>query len=470
MAKKLRKTNLPSKPDEEQKKEAPSVRKTKIRVIGVGGGGSSIVSEIASRVEKASFVVANTDIQALRIASRKALRFQFGQNFTHGLGTGMNAEIGEISAQNEKEKIKKLLEGQDLCIIVACLGGGVGSGAAPVFAKISKDLGNLTYGIFTLPFKFEGDRKMEIAKNALEKLKLKLNALSIIPNEKIFQIIDKDTPIRAALSAINKNLADSLQGLIEMIYQPGLINIDFADLRTVLQGQGRLAYLNTIEVEGANRSEESIKKVLNSPLYPYSIKGAKGVLLNIAGEKNLGLSEISQISKSISELSNKEAKIIFGISQNKKYSGIIKTTLLAAGCGPLKIFPGKVKRIKNRRKKVVPKKAEIKPPQKKRLKSKSKVKRKTRKIIKKQRKPKITNKKKNKAKRTPKPEVNQIKILAAEPKKEEPKESSPQSFFQIRRNAIQIKKETERAEKEMLEKEEFWEIPAFLRKKKFSIQ
>lgn len=470
MAKKPKKTNLLPKTGEDQKKETLGVKRTKIRVIGVGGGGSSIVSEIASGVEKASFVVANTDLQALRTSSRKALRFQFGQSLTHGLGTGMNAEIGEIAAQNEKERIKKLLEGQDLCIIVACLGGGAGSGAAPVFAKISRDLGNITYGIFTLPFKFEGERKMDIAENALEKLRLKLNAFSIIPNERIFQIINKDTPIKAALSAINKNLANNLQGLIEMIYQPGLINIDFADLRTVLQGQGRLAYLNTIEARGSNKSEEAIKEVLNSPLYPYGIRGAKGVLLNIAGERNLGLSEISQISKSISELSNKEAKIIFGISQNKKYSGSIKTTLLATGCGPLKIFSGKVKKVKRRRKKVVPKIENEKTVKKNNPKLKNKLRKKISKIIRKPQEPKIEKKKKNRKKRAPKTENKQNKILPVEPVKEEVREYSSPPMLQVRKNAIQIKKEAEAAEKEMLEKEKFWETPAFLRKKKFSIQ
>ncbi|GAI51462.1 unnamed protein product, partial [marine sediment metagenome] len=231
------------------KAETETIKKTKIRVIGIGGGAGNIVSEIASKMKKASFVVANTDLQALRLASRKAQRFQFGKELTQGLGTGMSAELGEMAAQNEKEKIKKTLEGQDLCVIVACLGGGTASGATPIFAKISKNLGNLTLGIFTLPFKFEGEKKMEMARASLEKLKPKLNALSVIPNERIFQIIDKKTPIKIALSAINKSLAESLEGLIETIYQPGLINIDFADLKAILEGQGRLAYLNTVKVQ-----------------------------------------------------------------------------------------------------------------------------------------------------------------------------------------------------------------------------
>ena len=321
--------------------ETETIKKTKIRVIGIGGGGCSIVSEIASKMKKAGFTAANTDVQALKSVSRSCQRFQFGQNLTQGLGTGMVAELGETAAQQEKEKIKKILEGQDLCILVACLGGGTSSGAAPVFAKISKDLGNITLGIFTLPFKFEGEKKMEMAEAALEKLKSKLNAIVIIPNERVFQIIDKKTPLRAALSSINKNLAESLEGLIETIYQSGLINIDFADLRTILVDSGRLAYLNTAKVMKKNDgAAEAIEKVLNSPLYSYGVRGANGILLNIAGERDLELSEVNQISKTISELANKEAKIIFGISQSKKYSDFIQITLLATGCAA-KIFASK---------------------------------------------------------------------------------------------------------------------------------
>jgi cell division protein FtsZ len=319
------------------KEEAETIKKTKIRVIGIGGGAGNIVSEIASRMKKASFVVANTDRQALRGTSRKAIRFHFGQNFTQGLGTGMNAELGETACQNEKEKIKKIFEDQDFSVIVACLGGGTGSGASPVFAKISKATGSITLGIFTLPFKFEGEKKMEIARASLEKLKPKLNALCIIPNERIFQIIDKTTPLKQALSAINKKLTESLEGLIETIYQPGLINIDFADFRTILQGQGRLAYLNTVEAQKRGSSvKETISKVLNCPLYPYSIRRAKGILFNIAGEKNLELAEVSQISNTISDLVSPEAKIIFGISQATPSSSRdkIKITLLASGCAP----------------------------------------------------------------------------------------------------------------------------------------
>ena len=450
--------------------EVEKIKKTKIKVVGIGGGGCSVISEIAPGIKKANFIAANTDLRALKEVNRKVERFPFGQSFTHGLGTGMNPELGEMAAQNDRERIKNLLKGQDLVILIACLGGGTSSGAAPIFAKISRSLGNFTYGIFTLPFKFEGEKKIEIAKIALEKLKPKLNAITLIPNERIFQIIDKATPLKGALSAINKTLSESLEGLLEVIYQPGLINIDFADLKTILYGRGRLAFLNTAWVQKKKGSGKiAIEKVLNSPLYPYSIRGAKGVLFNIAGEKNLNLEEVSQISKTISELSNPEAKIIFGISQTHhrggeaKYKNLIKTTLLATGCltkifspkrlrshhprGPAKMgrkkkgwSPTMGRPLKRKRKKIIPKSPT--PPS-------QPIKKKLHKL-----RQKLKIKISKKPKEVPKSQTETPKTDIIKPVDEK-----------IRKNALQIKSEIEKVEKEILEKEKFWETPAFLRKK-----
>ncbi|MFH1462496.1 MAG: cell division protein FtsZ [bacterium] len=456
MVKKLKKPVKKARPKADKGTEA--VRKTKIRVIGIGGGGGTIVSEIASQMPKASFVAANTDLQALKTCSKKVIRFPFGQALTHGLGTGMNSEIGREAALAEKDKIKKLLEGQDLCILVACLGGGASSGAAPVFAKISRSLGNLTYGIFTLPFNFEGEKKTEIARDSLKSVKSFLNAVTIIPNERVFQIIDKETPLKGALSVINKNLAEGLGGLIETIYEPGLINIDFADFRTVLEGKGRLTYLNTVEFQNKKDStKELMAKVLNSPLYPYTIRGAKGVLFNIAGEKNLSLSEVNQISKTISDLVNAEAKIIFGISQSSKYSNTIKTTLLATGCG-LKLFPSETKKKRTRKKpklierillqKAVPSaEVEKEPALAPSSAEASTGKEKKEEVVKKSK---------------PKPKKIQPKAVK-KPKVEAVKEENSEE--KVRKNALQIREEAEEVEKEMLEKEKFWETPAFLRRK-----
>jgi len=503
MAKNLKKKSKTELPKEAKVDE--KIKKTKIRIIGIGGGGGNIVSEIASEISKASFVVANTDIKSLKSCSKKVAKFQFGQNLTHGLGTGMNPELGKAAAQSEKERIKKLLEGQDLCILVVCLGGGTGSGAVSTFAKISKNLANLTYGIFTLPFKFEGEKKMEIAINSLKEAKNHLNVITIIPNERVFQVISKDTPLKEALSTINKFLSESLKGLIETIYEPGLINIDFADFKTILEGRGRLAYLNTIE---AQRKEGAIKyiveKVLNSPLYPYTIRGAKGVLFNIAGEKNLSLVDVNQISKAISELVNPEAKIIFGISQHKKYSNIIKTVLLATGCG-MKVFPSKTEprssgaRVKKKTKfsspTELPQEAKVKntlatKKKKRRERKEEKVKKGSffstsakASVIEeppkeslrlptgqaKVEKPKVETKEQEKTS----PKKVKIRIIK-KPKEEKPQESKKKeketivlrnNEEKVRKNGLQIKKEAEELEEEMIEKEKIWETPAFLRKK-----
>ncbi len=413
-----------------------TIHKTKVRVIGIGGGGGTIVSEILSRVKKADFVVANTDDKALR-SIKKAKKFAFGQNITKGLGTGMNVEVGEQAATEEKERISKLFEGQDICIIISSLGGGTGSGAGQIFAKLSKSADCLTYGIFTMPFKFEGEKKMEIARDALNKIRPHLNAFSVIPNERIFNIIDKNTPLKDALSAINEKLAQNLGGLIEMIYSPGLINIDFADIKTVLSGRGKLAYLSTIEINEPNK-EEAVKRVVSSSLYPYTIKGAKGVVYNIVGGKAIQLSEVSQLSKIVSDSVNKNAKIIFGINQSKNKSDKMKITLLATGCSTKDVIP------KKPRKKIIKRKVVIEEPK---LEPEPKVKPKP--------KPKPRPKKKKKKK------VKKVEVKKTEEKKPEEKEEQ----IQVRRNALQVKKDMEKAEKEFLEEEDLWETPAILRRK-----
>ena len=453
---------LPMRIAEQAKKQAISdVKKTKVRVIGIGGGGGSIVSELASKIQKATFVAANTDSQALKSVSRKVIRFQFGQNMTRGLGTGMKGDIAELASQNEKEKIKKLLIGQDLCIFVACLGGGTGSGAVPIFSKIARNLGNISYGIFTLPFKFEGERKTQAAMESLQKLKPHLNAISIIPNDRIFQIVDRNTPLKTALSAVNKHLADSLESLLETIYDPGLINIDFADLKTVFEGRGRLTYLSATEIASTDKNEELAKQILHFPLYDYTIKGAKGILFNVVGGKDLGLAEISQISKIVSAAVNRQAKIILGISQNRD-SGAgqkekrIKVTLLATGCGQ-RVFAEKQKRTRKKitRKKKADGGAKITQsggtgasPSKTVKKRKSAAK-------------KIGNKKAPR-KIVPAAEATIRQNFDAT---SAPQPEQERIAIKVRRNALEVKKKIEEEEKEIISQENRWEMPAFLRRK-----
>lgn len=443
-----------------EKSANEGVKKTKIRVIGLGGGGGNIISDLAAKISKASFVAANTDVKALKNCSKKVAKFQFGQALTQGLGTGMNAELAKEAALSEKERIRKLCQDQDLCILVASLGGGTGSGAISTFAKISKNLGNLTYGIFTLPFKFEGEKKMEIALNALKEARNYLNVMTIIPNERVFQIIDKETPLKEALAAINKFLSESLGGLIETIYEPGLINIDFADFRTILEGNGKLAFLNIVE---ERRKDEAIKdlagQVLSSPLYPYTIKGAKGVLFNIVGERNLSLAEVNQVSKAIADLVNPEAKIIFGISQRSKQPQTVKTILLATDCDRgtkfVSVKPDIPKKPKKRKKPVVLKSLVKKEPEEKKATLSSKKK--------KEEKP-AGQQKKTEIKKKKKLALKKVKVKVKEKTKEVVAENN-QNEERVRKNALQIKQEVEELEKEMAEKEKFWEVPAFLRKR-----
>lgn len=433
---KKRRKRIKRKPKKEVGQKAVSpfqFRGIKIKVVGIGGGGSSIVSEIAHKLTRIKFLVANTDLQALRSSARVAERFQFGQKITHSLGTGMNAQLGETAALDDKEKIKKIFQGEDLSILVATLGGGAGSGALPVFAKIAKDSKNITLGIFTLPFEFEGKKRKEIAEASLEKLKPNFNAFLIIPNDRIFQIIDEKTPLKEALSAMNKILSESLEGLIEMIYSPGLINIDFADVKAALEGRGRLAYLATAEVQGDNRAEEGIKKVLQSPIYEYGIQGAERILFNIASSKNLTINEVEKISKNISEF-NPKAKIIFGLFQKDNYHDKIRITLLAVGCG-------KQTRTKLRKRRT------------KRAKAKRKKENHSNSI-----------KKETKTKEKEKSLRNRLFDLEGE------KNKGKKINVRVSKTALDLKKETEKMEKEMVSKENEWDIPAFLRRKSLKLR
>jgi len=403
-----------------------AIFKPKIRVIGIGGGGSSIVSEIGRSLEKASFVVVDTDVRAMK--RKTGLKyFYFGESVTHGLGTGMNPDLAKQAAEQERERIAKLLEGQDIIILIASLGGGLGSGAAPVFAEISRNLNNVTLGIFTLPFRFEGKKKAKISHKAVQDLKEHLNAVITIPNEKIFKIIDEKTSITEAFSLVNKNLIESLESLIDLIYNPGLINIDFADLRTILKGRGMMAFLNTAEASGKSRAEQIVEKVLNNPLFNNNIKAEK-ILFNISGGNNLSMVEVEKISRSIAEL-NPKAKIIFGISKNQKAKNRIKTTLLITG--PSYVLETPV--------------ASAVP-----IKISKKI---------------VTKHKKNKKKK-PSFKIPFVKKPISITINSSPEKTVDKKEM-IRRTALEVKKAEEIEEKRRLNQEAEWEIPAFLRRMRF---
>jgi len=418
------------------------VHRTRIRVIGIGGGGGSIVSEIAPRLKRADFVIANTDFQALKGASKIAKTFQFGQKITRNLGCGMDPKLGQKAALEAKDKIAKFFHGIDLTILVATLGGGTGSGAVPEFAKIAKEMGVMTFGIFTLPFKFEGSKKAQIAKNSLVKIIPHLNTFYLIPNENIFKIIEKSTPIKEAFSAINNRLTENLRGLIEMVYLPGLINIDWADLRTILEDKSKLSYLNIAFAKGANRAEEATKNVLKSPLNEYSITGAKKIIYNITASRSLEMKEVEHISQAIADF-NKRAQIIFGVSQDNNYKDKIRIALLGVGCEEKSRSKPKVKSSFKPKPEPKPKpkpEPEPEPETKSKLKPKKK-------FVK---KPKLKSKKIKK--------VKEVKIATPKLTKEDIKSLT-------RKSALDLRKEAEQTEKDLLEQEKQWDIPAFLRKR-----
>ncbi len=443
--------------------EGNEIKRIKVKVIGIGNGAGSIVADIAQDLKKVNFLAANTDRLALSKLKRRVKIFQFGQEVTAGFGTGMKAELGQLAAEKDAEKIEKSLKGCDLCVLVACLGGGTGSGAAPVFAKISKKLGNLTYAIFTLPFDFEGEKKLKIAREALKKTRPFVNAVTIVPNERIFKIVDKKLPLKEALSSINRALAFNLSGLIETIYNAGIINIDFADLRSILKGWGSLSYLSRAEAKGEDRAKKVLERVLTNPLYPYNVAKAKRVLFDITGPANLSISEVAEISQGIFNAVSKRAKVIFGVSRGKDKDKI-GISLLAMGCEMGNLFPGVVPQKKKKEKVAREQEEEVKQKPKlisqkpkkeantrKKINRKKKLKKKT------NRKTKVANKKNNKKKKKEiiRPPVEKKKIEVVKPTAKE----------KVRKNGLQVQKEIEELEKEIRKKEEIWEIPAFLRRK-----
>jgi len=441
-----------------------SLFKAKIKVIGIGGGGGSIVSEIGRSLEKATFVVADTDIRALKKKSGIKY-FWFGQDLTHGLGTGVDVDLAKQAAESAREKISGIFKDQDIIIFVASLGGGLGSGATQVFAETAREFGGITFGIFTMPFKFEGKNKYRIAQNALKSLRKSLNVSLVIPNEKIFKIIDESTPITNAFSTVNKSLIESLESLIDLIYNPGIINIDFADLRTILRGIGNSAFLNTVEGSGKDRAEKICQNIFKNLLLQNSGFKVEKILFNISGGENLSMFEVEKISSHIANLHSK-AKIIFGISKNPKLKNRIKTTILMTGGQIEEHIP--IKKIEPTEEK--PK--EIKLPIKKET-TVVKNKKPKKNIPVPQKKPVGKNKKLEKpVSFIPVFEVPELKNALSMPVLDQKKidivETANSSAKKtIRRSGLEIRKAEESEEKKRLAQEKEWEIPAFLRKVKF---
>lgn len=303
----------------------------RIKVIGVGGSGKNAVNHmINSKVKGVDFISINTDAQDLHHSLAKK-RIHLGKNLTRGLGTGMNPEMGKRAVEETKEEVQEALKGADMVFVACGLGGGTGSGASPVVARTAKELGALTVAVVTKPFFFEGQARSKIAETGLEELRKEVDAIIVIPNDRLLSTIDKNTTVKNAFSICDEILRQAVEGISDLITTPGLINIDFADIRTVMESAGS-ALMGIGSATGDNRAVEAAKLAINSPLLDVSINGAKGVLFSIAGGEDLTMFEIQDAAKIITESVDPNAKVIFGtVRDDKLKKGEVKVTVIAAG-------------------------------------------------------------------------------------------------------------------------------------------
>lgn len=306
---------------------------TKIKVVGVGGCGGNIATRLYEEFPRGvEVVVINTDTQDLT-HNRAHKKLYIGKQTTKGLGAGMDPELGRQSAEESREEIAAALEGADMVFVTAGFGGGTGSGAAPVVAEVAKELGILCIGVVTKPFSFEGAQREQIAHDALERLKDRVDTYIIITNDKIFSLIDKRTSLSKAFSIIDNILKNAVVGMAELILSPGIINVDFADIKSIMQHSGP-AIIGVGTGHGKERALAAANTALNSPLLETSIEGAKGVLFSVSGRKDVGMAEVNEVARAISENVDSTARIIFGTYYDRKVNkGQVKVTVIATGFG-----------------------------------------------------------------------------------------------------------------------------------------
>lgn len=301
-----------------------------IKVIGCGGGGNNAVNRmIEANLQGVKFVALNTDKQAL-VLSQAEHKIQIGEKITKGLGAGANPEIGQRSAEESKEEIYNALEGADMVFITAGMGGGTGTGAAPVVASIAKELGILTVGVVTKPFSFEGRKRMIHAEKGIEELKNKVDTLVTIPNDRLLQVAEKKTSLGDAFKIADDVLLQGVQGISDLIAVPGLINLDFADVKTIMEATG-LAHMGIGRAGGENRATEAAQMAIQSPLLETSIQGAKGVLLNITGGSQLGLFEVNEAAEIVAQAADPDVNLIFGAVIDESLQDEMKITVIATG-------------------------------------------------------------------------------------------------------------------------------------------
>jgi len=314
------------------KKVTPDVETfARIRVVGVGGsGGNAINHMIESKVKGVEFVAVNTDAQDLHHSLSKN-RIHIGKNLTKGLGTGMNPELGKRAAEETKEELQEMIKGSDMIFIAGGMGGGTGTGASSVVARTAKELGALTVAVVTKPFFFEGTQRMRLADQGLALLRKEVDALIIIPNDKLLQTVDKETSAKDAFAMSDEILRVAVEGISDLITKPGIINVDFADIRSIMENAGS-ALMGIGIASGDNRAVEAAKIAINSPLLDISTDGAKGVLFAIAGGPDMTMNEIQEAAKVITESIDQNAKVIFGaINDDKLKKNEIKVTVIASG-------------------------------------------------------------------------------------------------------------------------------------------
>ncbi len=301
-----------------------------IRVIGVGGAGNNAVNRmIDARIQGVDFVQLNTDAQAL-FHCNASNKINIGKGITKGLGAGADPEIGKKSAEESLEEIRDMIEGADMIFITCGLGGGTGTGAAPVVADLAREMGILTIGIVTRPFSFEGSQRRQKALDGLKELEEKVDTLITIPNDKILSIIDKKTPVMDAFVIVDDVLRQGIQGISDLITTHGLINVDFADVKSIMQNAGS-ALMGIGFGSGENRAAEAARTAIDSPLLELAIDGAKGILFNITGGHDLSMFEVDEAARIITEAADPDANIIFGSVISEAFTGEVKVTVIATG-------------------------------------------------------------------------------------------------------------------------------------------
>jgi cell division protein FtsZ len=304
-----------------------------IKVVGVGGGGGNAVEHmVVQNIEGVDFICANTDSQALKNSSARTV-LQLGGNITKGLGAGANPDIGRQSAMEDRERIQEVLEGADMIFITAGMGGGTGTGAAPIVAQIAREMGILTVAVVTRPFPFEGNKRMEIASNGIDELKSFVDSLITIPNEKLLSVLGKGVSLLDAFGEANNVLLGAVQGIAELITRPGLINVDFADVRTVMSEMG-MAMMGSGKASGEDRAREAAEAAIASPLLEdVNLAGARGILVNVTAGLDMSIGEFEEVGNAVKEFASDNATVVVGTVIDPEMSGELRVTVVATGLG-----------------------------------------------------------------------------------------------------------------------------------------